>query len=113
MPTALVHSGYSRDFEREADTFAFALLKETGRSPRDFASAMRALESVHQAGRKESRLRKKLGLPEARRVPADSTESSKPAEPGSDRDFSYLSTHPATAERIRAAEAAADTGYTR
>ena len=113
VPTALVHSGYSRDFEREADTFAFALLNKTGRSPRDFASAMRALESLHQAGRKESRLRKKLGLPEAKRVPADSTESSKPAEPGSDRDFSYLSTHPATAERIRAAEAAADTGSAR
>ena len=113
VPTALVHSGYSRDFEREADTFAFALLKKTGRSPRDFASAMRALESVHQAGRKESRLRKKLGLPEAKRAPADSTGSSKPAEPSSDRDFSYLSTHPATAERIRAAEAAADTGSVR
>lgn len=106
-PTVLAHNGYSRDFEREADAFAFALLRETGRSPKAFATAMRALERAHDAlPRKEDRLRRKLGLPEAGKGPPD--ESGKPDTQGDRgaRDFGYLSTHPTTEERIRAAEAA-------
>ena len=102
-PTVLAHTGYSRDFEREADTFAFALLKKTGRSPAAFATAMRALEKSHRRNDKTSTLRKKLGLPDAKPspdTPDDADTSNKPR-------FGYLSTHPDTADRIRAAEAAA------
>jgi Zn-dependent protease with chaperone function len=97
-PTVLAHNGYSRDFEREADSFAFALLKETGRSPILFARAMRALETTLQEKRKENRLRKKLGLPEAEKAPPEERDASR------HREFDYLSTHPPTEERIRAAE---------
>ena len=105
-PTVLAHDGYSRDFEREADAFAFALLKKTGRSPKAFASAMAALEKSHIAGRKQSKWRKRLGLPEPDSEPAPPRS---PDAPRADRksDFGYISTHPATEERIRAAEAAA------
>ena len=99
-PTVLAHNGYSRDFEREADAFAFELLRKTGRSPKSFANAMRALEASRQTNRKEGKLHKKLGLP-APKNEDDGTPGS-----GKSDDFSYLSTHPATAERIRAAEAA-------
>jgi len=44
VPTVLIHSHYSRDFEREADTFAFALLKRAGRSPLDLGHALDTLE---------------------------------------------------------------------
>ncbi|HXF78927.1 MAG TPA: M48 family metallopeptidase [Usitatibacter sp.] len=42
-PTVLVNSGYSRDFEREADAFAFDLLERTGSSPEAFATALEDL----------------------------------------------------------------------
>jgi Zn-dependent protease with chaperone function len=100
-PTVLAHSGYSRDFEREADAFSFALLRKTGRSPRAFAAAMRALEAAHEGDPPEDKVRKKLGMPEAERPPAGKR---KPRRKGG---YDYLSTHPATEERIRAAEAEA------
>ncbi|MEQ1517572.1 MAG: M48 family metallopeptidase [Usitatibacteraceae bacterium] len=109
-PTVLATTGFSRDFEREADTFAFALLKKVGRSPKSFATAMKALEQSHAAGRKQSKWRKKLGLPESESEPAPTPIPSKAPEPPRTEkksEFGYLSTHPATEERIRAAEAAA------
>lgn len=77
VPTTLVYSAYSRQFEREADAYAFAELKRRGKSPRAFAEAMRKLEA------------------------------STAGEDESDGDgWSYLSSHPDTAERIEAAERA-------
>ena len=100
-PTVLAHNGYSRDFEREADAYAFALLKKTGRSPKAFATAMRALEKSHKDNPRGSKLRKRLGFPDAKPSPSE--------KPDAGKDYSYLSTHPATEERIRAAEAAGAT----
>ena len=62
---------------READQYAFALLKRHGRSPKDFATLM-------------SRLMKAHGMDE-----------------GDDAVIGYISTHPPSQERVRAAEAAA------
>jgi Zn-dependent protease with chaperone function len=45
-PTVLVNSGYSRDFEREADAFAFDLLDRTGSSPEAFATALEDLTNA-------------------------------------------------------------------
>ncbi len=76
-PTALLTTGYSRDFEREADAYAFEILRKTGATPADFASALQTLEEQHR-----------------KKVPAMQT-------------YGYLSTHPDSTERIKAAEAAA------
>lgn len=73
LPTLLLRSGYSRGFEREADAFAFALLRERGHSPQAFADIMRRFRDL---------------------------------SPDLGEALGYLSTHPATAERIAAAEAA-------
>jgi Zn-dependent protease with chaperone function len=43
IPVLLLESGFSRDHEREADAFAFDLLKQRERSPADFARVMRRL----------------------------------------------------------------------
>jgi predicted Zn-dependent protease len=43
LPTLLAQAKYSRDFESEADDFAFALLKQQGRSPEAFATFMERL----------------------------------------------------------------------
>ena len=70
----MLRTRYSRQFESEADDYAFAMLKRHGQSPQAFADMMRRL-----------RLRK------------DAKE-----EP--DALLQYLSTHPATEERIQRAE---------
>jgi len=78
LPTLLAQAKYSRDFESEADDFAFALLKQHDRSPEDFAAFMERL-----AGEKED---------------AANTKG---------KGLDFLSTHPVTAERVQRARAAA------
>jgi len=48
LPTALLQSGYSRDFEAEADDFAFQRLRQISISPRAFAEVMELLEKEHR-----------------------------------------------------------------
>jgi Zn-dependent protease with chaperone function len=81
-PTVLMNAGYSRDFEREADAYAFDLLKRSGRSPRDFAAALDSLRA------------NALG---------DPSRKSRLAP----KQYGYLATHPDTEERMKAAEDAA------
>lgn len=79
VPTTLVYSAYSREFEREADDYAFAALKRRGKSTLAFAAVMRKLESA------------------VNEINGDDGEDS----------WSYLSSHPDTEERIEAARRAA------
>jgi Zn-dependent protease with chaperone function len=80
LPSMLLQSSYSREFETEADDYAFALLKRNGVSPQVFADMLRRLEASDP------------------RVANDGDVGR------------YLSSHPATEERIRRAEAAAKLG---
>jgi Zn-dependent protease with chaperone function len=50
LPATLVDSAYSRDFEREADEYAFAMLKEMQVSPKAFASLMRKMQAQSEQG---------------------------------------------------------------
>lgn len=90
VPTALLHAQYSQNFEREADSHAFELLKSTGRSPRDLGLALKALE-----------------LSREKKIEEPSSQEAVVKEKKRSRDFGYLSTHPATQDRIQAAEDAA------
>jgi Zn-dependent protease with chaperone function len=78
LPATLLSNGFSRGHEREADHYAFELLLERGLSPAAFARIMERLSEHHG--------------------------ESKAADEGV---AGYLSTHPATPERILAAKAAA------
>jgi predicted Zn-dependent protease len=71
VPSVLLQSGYSRAFEEEADSYAFARLKQIGIAPRHFADIMARLEASH------------------RRVAASDTPV-----------LDYLSSHPNTESRI-------------
>ncbi len=74
LPVIIAQTKYSREFESEADDFAFDLLKKRNLSPELFASIMERLTEKHK---KDERM------------------------------WSFVSTHPITAERIaRAREAA-------
>lgn len=109
VPTVLVQSAYSRDAEREADAFAFALLKQTGQSPRAFARAMATLEKAQIEAVRKSELRKKLGLspPEETSKSPEHADTKTPRDDKKNDGVSYLSSHPDTSDRIRAAEAEA------
>ena len=48
LPAALLQSGYSREFETEADDYAFQRLREVGLSPKAFADIMLLLEKSRQ-----------------------------------------------------------------
>lgn len=50
LPMILVRSSYSREFEREADDFAFALLRSRGISPEAFATLMERLSRDRPRG---------------------------------------------------------------
>lgn len=73
-PTTLLETRYSRDFERNADAFGARILALNGIPPSRLADMLEKLERAHGG-----------------------TGSDK-----EDSAMDYLSTHPATAERIRA-----------
>jgi len=77
LPSMLLQSSYSREFEIEADDYAFALLRRKGVSPQVFADMLRRLEVAEPQGESEGRVGR------------------------------YLASHPAMEERIRRAEDAA------
>jgi Zn-dependent protease with chaperone function len=99
IPTVLVHTGYSRDFEREADRYAYGLLKQTGRSPRLLGEALAELEKHAESGGSE--------CPAPSDDDAPKEPPDKPRKRSRSAEAGYLSTHPATEERVRAAEDAA------
>ncbi|HKW80192.1 MAG TPA: M48 family metalloprotease [Casimicrobiaceae bacterium] len=74
LPSVLLRARYSRQFESEADDYAFALLKRRDFSPRIFADVLRRLQN------------------------------NPPGMPDRGTILRYLGTHPATEERIRRAE---------
>ena len=47
IPVFLLNAHYSRDFEQQADSYAFSALELAGVSPMAFVRAMRALEKAH------------------------------------------------------------------
>jgi Zn-dependent protease with chaperone function len=72
----LLQAKYSRDFERDADRFAAATLRSNNLSPRLLASFLLKLEESHK----------------------------KPSAHRGDKIWDYLSSHPATEERIKEME---------
>jgi Zn-dependent protease with chaperone function len=82
LPVLFVQLGYSRRFENEADQFAYDFLQRNRIPLQNFANILEGLENSHTARR------------------ADNEQS---GEEGSrvSRVFEYLSTHPATEERVK------------
>ena len=103
-PTVLLNNGYSRDFEREADSRAYELLRRTGRSPRLLGEALAALEKHAESKGAQCRA-------EPDRKPGSEAQDPREPEPVERArrrsNLGYISTHPDTEERIKAAERAA------
>jgi Zn-dependent protease with chaperone function len=77
---ALLHAKYSRDFEREADSFAKRWLREHGIAESNFDTILCRLESSHG---------------EVAHTDEDEDEDKD------DDDYDYFSSHPSTSERAR------------
>ena len=112
LPALLTHTANSRDFEREADTFAYGVLRKSGRSPRLLGEALTALEKAESGARPRGRgCKVPLDDPppgsEAPKTDATQQAGAEEEPPYRDFDLGYLSTHPPTKERVRAAEEAA------
>ena len=104
LPTILLQSGYSRDIEREADGYALDRMLESGISPQHFANMMKKLDS--------SKSRNDVGQEKNNHKPnsAEDENSPKQTQKKDDDDRSwadYISSHPATASRIKRFEEAA------
>ena len=133
-PLVLSTLHYTREAEMEADQYAFDLLKQSGRSAKDFADAMRRFEAMELCMELRTKVRE-AAVEEAVRDKRAPRETAKQRAAGTDRitdvcidkpdmeiaqpdreitgvrkddrETGYLHTHPVTQERIRAAEAAA------
>lgn len=98
LPALLVQASYSREFETEADDFAFDLLKRHNLSPANFANVMARLEREHDAKHSKSAEKGAKG---------GGGQSDSRQNDAKDSAYSFLSSHPITAERIARARAAA------
>lgn len=86
-PTVLLQSKYSRDFERDADTRAVELLRARGIPPSRLADILERIEAWDDAGRPA------IG-------PGRDAEAPAPVERPAVGVMDYVSTHPATPERL-------------
>lgn len=50
LPAAFMHGAYSREFESEADDYAFRMLSDAGLSPHSLGDALRRLHEEHGEG---------------------------------------------------------------
>jgi Zn-dependent protease with chaperone function len=111
LPVVLSHTANSREFEREADTFAYGIMRKTGRSPRLLGEALALLEQHAQARGEDCPvpLETLPGSPPPEQSGGDGAkeDSTKKPRRSAAANLGYLSTHPPTEERIRAAEEAA------
>lgn len=78
LPMMLVQLGYSRDFEREADRYAYDYMTGHDIPPEHFAHILKRIEASHQKRKEQAKER------------GEGTNI-----------FEYLSTHPDTGERVK------------
>jgi Zn-dependent protease with chaperone function len=87
LPTALVNAKHSREFETEADDFAYNKMREQKIPLRNFANMLTRLQE---------------GVPDKKDAKAETKPSKKTDDNQIDREpMDFLSSHPATAERIK------------
>ena len=87
LPSVLIESSYSRDYENEADDYALAKLKSLNISPSHFANLMLRLEHCAFLVDNDFQLEDCEVMPNAQK------------QDGTDL-VNYLSTHPSTQDRI-------------
>jgi len=87
LPSLLVESSYSRDLESEADNYALKAMQQDGLEPVHFANLMLRLE--------------RCGYLATEDINAENCDEHKSNDDQEKSLFHYLSSHPATDERIQ------------
>jgi Zn-dependent protease with chaperone function len=98
IPVMLVESGYSQGMETEADSFALQYMLQHELDPDSFARIMEKLQASHSDHFKSCQQDSSKTLQQC--IDLAVRENRQSAQDG-EGVTSYLSTHPATAERIR------------
>ena len=109
LPALVMHTTNSREFEREADRFAYGVLRKSGRSPRLLGEALTALEAARDSRPESCKVEldeKELAKSDGQKEGGD-TGKQRPRTSSRSINLGYLSTHPPTPERVQAAEEAA------
>ena len=108
IPVLLGQLAFSRELEREADDYAIAELKQSGRSPELLAAMLERMSAGAQRNGDEDcepaaeEAEQKKETAEA----AEAEEGAKAEAEAGARLLDYLSTHPATSERLARIRAA-------
>lgn len=102
IPAALLDAKYSRDFERSADDYAARMLRANGLSPALLASMLEKLEAdaAKPRGTKDAEPAATKGDAPAPQPKAQTPADAKEKRTGRQSPLEYLSSHPATAERL-------------
>lgn len=101
LPIVLTETAYSRDFEREADAYALSFLQGQNINPQYFATIMRRMEKAYHCKKTTD----KQPDTDIELEACITTEPGKSIQEQKDDQVSplwdYLSTHPATEERLK------------
>lgn len=110
LPLVVGQMAYSREMEREADQFAVEALLDAGYDPGLLADILEKLEASHlgdEGGTEQKEQNEQNEQPDENKegdlseVSSDSQSETSRDKQWSERVFEYLSTHPATDERVR------------
>jgi len=104
IPVMLVESGYSQDMETEADGFALHYMQQHNMDPEYFARIMEKLQASHSDHFKACEQDDSKTLQQCIEL---AVRENRQSEQSGDGVTSFLSTHPATAERIKRFRSAA------
>ena len=99
-PTALLEAKYSRDFEREADTYAADVLIANGMSPAVLADMLERIEAAERQRAVEQRDLPPVEGPMPRDAGAGRQDQEDRTGHGDKSLFDYTASHPATRERL-------------
>ncbi|WIO75451.1 M48 family metallopeptidase [Porticoccaceae bacterium LTM1] len=102
IPVLLVNSAYSRDFETEADDYAYQNMKQEGIPLHHFADILSRMDHQHHHGDEANKGEENKSTDQGP-VSHDTSDES------SDKDvMGYFSTHPLTKDRIKRFETEGD-----
>jgi len=106
LPVLLVESGYSRDMETEADTFALQYMLRHAIDPTYFSTMMQKLQVSHTNNFKQC-TRHTTNIQECLRKAIDAANENQNTQPEKSNIRHYFASHPLTEERITRFENAA------
>ncbi len=94
LPTALVEAKYSREFENEADDYAYQKMVEQKVPLKNFAAILSRLEKSAHAKPAEKNAKQDAGKSSAKTEKTDNNQEDSDV-------MEFMASHPATAERIK------------